>query len=79
MRCEKEGKQIDREYGAAEIKNIQKLTAALWQTAICGGLRSPTSNEWRKTLALIWTFKKQKICDSRSQINHSRSRRYKSP
>ena len=28
MRCEKEGKQIDREYGAAEIKDIQKLTAA---------------------------------------------------
>ena len=32
-------KQIDREYGAAEIKNMQKLTAALWtSSAICGGL-----------------------------------------
>ena len=29
MRYEKEGKQIDREYGATEITNIQKLTAAM--------------------------------------------------
>ncbi len=40
-----------------------------------GGLRFPYIGRMAKNFRADLGFQKQKICDSRSQINHSRSRR----
>ena len=50
---EKEGKQIDGKYGAAEIKDIQGLTAADGLPPYAAVCVSPISGERRKTLGLI--------------------------
>ena len=40
-----------------------------------GGLRFPYIGRMAKNFRADLAFQKQKICDSRSHINHSRSRR----
>ena len=58
---------------------VQKIIS--WKAGesevIClhGGLRFPYIGRMAKNFRADLGFQKQKICDSRSQINHSRSRR----
>ena len=58
---------------------VQKIIS--WKAGkselIClhGGLRFPYIGRMAKNFRADLAFQKQKICDSRSQINHSRSRR----
>ena len=57
---------------------VQKIIS--WKAGetelIClhGGSHFPNIGRMAKNFREVMAFKKQKICDSRSQINHSRSR-----